>query len=60
MNQIGNIGIKNTRPISSLDYSEGYYQDQKRTSEVFRNGWYFTGDTATKDKDGDFGNTFGL
>jgi acetyl-CoA synthetase len=25
---------------------------QKKTAEVFRNGWYYTGDTATRDKDG--------
>jgi len=52
-NQIGNIGIKITDPYPPGLF-RGYYQDQKKTSEVFKNGWYFTGDTATKDKDGYF------
>ena len=51
INQIGNIGIKITDPYPPGLF-RGYYQDQKKTSEVFKNGWYFTGDTATKDKDG--------
>ena len=53
INQIGNIGIKITDPYPPGLF-RGYYQDQKKTSEVFKNGWYFTGDTATKDKDGYF------
>ena len=53
INQIGNIGIKITDPYPPGLF-RGYYQDQKKTSEVFNNGWYFTGDTATKDKDGYF------
>ena len=53
INQIGNIGIKITNPYPPGLF-RGYYQDQKKTSEVFKNGWYFTGDTATKDKDGYF------
>ena len=53
INQIGNIGIKITDPYPPGLF-RGYYQDQKKTSEVFKNGWHFTGDTATKDKDGYF------
>tara|TARA_Y100001933_G_scaffold220018_1_gene229064 strand:- start:177 stop:1805 length:1629 start_codon:yes stop_codon:yes gene_type:complete len=49
--EIGNIGIKITNPYPPGLF-KGYYKDQIKTSEVFRNGWYFTGDTATKDKDG--------
>ena len=51
IDKIGNIGIKITNPYPPGLF-KGYYKDKKRTSEVFRNGWYFTGDTATKDKDG--------
>ena len=52
-NTLSNIGIKITDPYPPGLF-RGYYQDQKKTSEVFKNGWYFTGDTATKDKDGYF------
>lgn len=31
-----------------------YAKDPKRTSDAFRNGWYFTGDRARKDSDGYF------
>ena len=51
IDEIGNIGIKITNPYPPGLF-KGYYKDQIKTSEVFRNGWYFTGDTATKDKDG--------
>ncbi len=32
----------------------GYFRDKKRTDEVIRNGYYFTGDTAWRDEDGFF------
>ena len=51
INKIGNIGIKITDPYPPGLF-KGYYKDQKKTSEVFKNGWYLTGDTATKDEDG--------
>jgi len=31
-----------------------YAKDPERTNDVFRNGWYYTGDRATKDSDGYF------
>jgi len=31
-----------------------YAKDPQRTSEMFRNGWYYTGDKASKDPDGYF------
>ena len=31
-----------------------YAKDPERTSDVFRNGWYYTGDRATRDSDGYF------
>ena len=51
INKIGNIGIKITDPYPPGLF-KGYYKDQKKTSQVFKNGWYLTGDTATKDEDG--------
>lgn len=30
----------------------GYWRDEARTAEVFRNGWYYTGDRAYRDEDG--------
>ncbi len=31
-----------------------YWQDPEKNAEVFRNGWYFTGDKAYRDEDGYF------
>ena len=30
----------------------GYFEDPEANARCFRNGWYYTGDTATRDKDG--------
>ncbi len=30
----------------------GYWQDEQQTADVFRNGWYYTGDRAYRDEDG--------
>jgi len=30
----------------------GYHDDDEATAKAFRNGWYYTGDTATRDADG--------
>jgi acetyl-CoA synthetase len=49
--EIGHIAIKITDPYPPGLF-KGYYRDAKKTDEVFRNGWYYTGDTATRDKDG--------
>ncbi len=49
--EIGHIAVKITDP-----YPPGlfrcYYKDDVKTAEVFRNGWYYTGDTAYRDTDG--------
>lgn len=46
----GNICVSTEpRPIGLFD---GYWQDDARTAEVFRNGWYYTGDRAFRDEDG--------
>jgi len=49
--EIGHIGIKITDPYPPGLF-HGYYLDATKTSEVFRNGWYYSGDTATRDEDG--------
>jgi len=46
----GHIAVStDPRPIGLF---QGYWQDDERTDEVFRNGWYYTGDRAYRDKDG--------
>jgi acyl-coenzyme A synthetase/AMP-(fatty) acid ligase len=48
----GFVGIGlHPRPFALF---KGYANDAQRTSETFRNGWYYTGDRATKDADGYF------
>jgi acetyl-CoA synthetase len=37
------------RPMGLMD---GYLDDESRSSEAFRNGWYHTGDVARRDADG--------
>lgn len=35
-------------------YNSGYLDDDKKTAEAFRDGYYFTGDRAYYDEDGYF------
>ena len=44
------IGL-NPRPFALF---KEYAKDPEKTKEVFRNGWYYTGDKASKDADGYF------
>ncbi len=46
----GNIAVE-TDPWP-VGLFRGYWQDEERTAEVFRNGWYYTGDRAYRDEDG--------
>jgi len=48
---VGHIGVKITDPYPPGLF-RGYYRDQQETAVSFRNGWYYTGDTATRDPDG--------
>lgn len=47
----GEIGIDlgSNRPVAVMD---GYADDADKTSEVMRNGFYHTGDVASRDEDG--------
>jgi len=49
--EVGNIGVKITDPYPPGLF-HGYFRDEKATANSFRNGWYYTGDTATRDEDG--------
>ena len=48
---VGHIAVKITDP-HPLGLFHGYFRDPEGTARSFRNGWYYTGDTATRDDDG--------
>ena len=48
---VGHIGVKVTDPWPPGLF-RGYFRDDDVTAAAFRNGWYYTGDTATRDADG--------
>ena len=50
---VGHIAVKITDP-HPLGLFHGYFRDPEGSACVFRKGWYFTGDTATRDSDGYF------
>ncbi len=50
-NVVGHIAVKITDP-HPLGLFSGYFKDKPATDFAFRNGWYYTGDTATRDEDG--------
>ncbi len=50
-NEIGHIGIRITSPYPPGLF-DGYFRDDESTAKSFRNGWYYTGDTGTRDADG--------
>ena len=50
--QEGHIAVRTEpRPVGLF---REYWLDEERTASVFRHGWYYTGDKATKDRDGYF------
>jgi len=49
--EIGHIAIRTTNPWPPGLF-DGYWQDEQATKECFHDGWYYTGDTATRDADG--------
>ena len=50
---IGHIAVRITDPHPPGLF-DGYWEDADATAKSFRHGWYYTGDTATKDEDGYF------
>lgn len=49
--EIGNICVRVTEP-HPLGLFEGYFEDPQANEKCFRHGWYYTGDTATRDEEG--------
>jgi len=49
--EVGHIGVQITEPYPPGLF-KGYYMDEEATAKSFKNGWYYTGDTATRDEDG--------
>ncbi len=48
---VGHIAVRITAPYPPGLFM-GYFRDPEGTAQSFRNGWYYTGDTATRDADG--------
>ncbi len=48
---VGHIAVKLSDP-HPLGLFDGYYKDEAATAKCFKHGWYYTGDTATRDEDG--------
>ena len=48
---VGHIAVKVTDPYPPGLF-HGYFRDDEATAKSFRHGWYYTGDTATRDADG--------
>ena len=53
LGEIGHIAVRLTDPWPPGLFA-GYYQGGELDSAAFRNGWYYTGDTATRDEEGYF------
>ncbi len=49
--EIGHIAVKVSDPYPPGLF-RGYFEDPEANQKCFRNGWYYTGDTATRDEDG--------
>ena len=54
INEHKNTGEIAIKELSKDIITQGYYKDRKATSGSFRNGWFYTGDIARKDKYGNF------
>lgn len=49
--EVGHIAVRLTDPWPPGLF-RGYWKDDEANARCFRNGWYYTGDTATRDDDG--------
>ncbi len=52
--ETGEICIRASKEASNCGLFLGYYQDKEKTSAVWYDGYYHTGDQATRDEDGYF------
>ncbi len=50
--EVGHIAVRVTDDPYPPGLFHGYYEEPEANAKVFRNGWYYTGDTATRDADG--------
>ena len=50
-NEIGHIAVHVSDPCPAGLF-DGYMKAPETNARVFRHGWYYTGDTATRDEDG--------
>ena len=49
--EVGHIAIRLTE-LRAPGLFDGYFEDDEANTGCFRNGWYYTGDTAYRDGDG--------
>ena len=49
--QEGEIAVK-THPERPIGLFKEYWKNEEANAKCFRNGWYYTGDVATRDEDG--------
>ena len=52
--EIGHIAVRTDRPVHPPGLFDGYLNATRTNARAFRHGWYYTGDTATRDEDGYF------
>ncbi|MCY4065988.1 MAG: AMP-binding protein, partial [Rhodospirillaceae bacterium] len=49
---VGHIAVRTDGDTWPPGLFHGYYEDDAANAKCFRHGWYYTGDTATRDADG--------
>jgi len=49
--EVGELILRSTRP---WEITQGYYRNPEATAEVWRNGWFHTGDAFYRDEEGYF------
>ena len=52
--EIGHIAVRTDGPVPPPGLFDGYVNAPETNAHAFRHGWYYTGDTATRDEDGYF------
>ena len=50
--EVGHIAVRTDGAAWPPGLFHGYYEDDAANARCFRHGWYYTGDTATRDADG--------
>ena len=50
--EVGHIAVRTDGDTWPPGLFHGYYEDDAANAKCFRHGWYYTGDTATRDADG--------